>query len=95
MFTIYVKFECKDNKREDFIERVKSSGVLEAIRNEDGCIAYDYYLSEKDKNLLLLIEKWESKNHQQVHLTTPHMDILRSFKDDYILTTTLGEFELK
>ena len=38
MYTIYVKFECFDNKREAFIQKVKDTGVLDAIRKEDGCI---------------------------------------------------------
>ena len=94
MYTIYVKFECLPGKRAAFIERVKSEGVLDAIRNEDGCIKYDYYLSEKDECELLLIEKWESKEHQEIHISQPHMDVLRSFKDEYIANTVLGEIEL-
>lgn len=95
MYTIYVKFECLENKREAFIERVKAEGVLDAIRAEDGCIKYDYYLSEKDANELLLIEQWETKKHQQIHIEQPHMDTLRSFKGDYITNTILGEIEFK
>ena len=94
MYTIYVKFDCLPQKREAFIEKVKETGVLDAIRNEDGCIRYDYYLSEKDPNELLLIEQWESKQHQQIHIEQPHMDTLRSFKNDYITNTILGEVEL-
>jgi len=95
MYTIYVKFDCLDNKRSAFIERVKAEGILDDIRNEDGCIRYDYYLSEKDENELLLIEQWESFEHQQIHLTTPHMDRLRLLKPEYITKTVLGEIELK
>lgn len=95
MYTIYVKFECLPQKREAFIKKVKQTGVLDAIRTEDGCIRYDYYLSEKDANELLLIEQWESKRHQQIHIEQPHMDTLRSFKEDYITNTILGEIELK
>lgn len=95
MYTIYVKFTCLPEKREAFIEKVKDTGVLEAIRSEDGCIRYDYYLAEKDPNELLLIEQWESKEKQQIHIGQPHMDTLRSFKGDYITNTVLGEIELK
>ena len=94
MYTIYVKFTCLAEKREAFIQKVKDTGILEAIRNEDGCIKYDYYLSEKDLNELLLIEQWESKQHQQTHIAQPHMAQLRSFKDDYITNTHLGEVAL-
>ncbi len=95
MYTIYVVFKCYDGKREGFIQKVKEEGIVDAIRAEKGCKRYDYYYSEKDENEILLIEAWESKQHQQVHLTQAHMDTLRSFKDEYIKTTTLGEFELK
>ena len=94
MYTIYVKFECLPNKREAFIQKVKETGVLDAILTEDGCIKYDYYLSEKDDCELLLIEQWETKEHQQIHINQPHMDTLRSFKNDYITNTVLGEIEL-
>ena len=95
MYTIYVKFDCLPQKREAFIQRVKETGILEAIRAENGCLKYDYYLSEKDPNELLLIEQWESKEHQQVHIAQPHMAQLREFKDHYITKTVLGEVELK
>ena len=94
MYTIYVKFDCFDGKREAFVERMKSEGIIDAIRAEEGCIRYDYYFSEKDNNELLLIEQWETKEHQQIHITLPHMDKMRTFKDDYIINTTLGEITL-
>ena len=95
MYTIYVVFKTVDGKREQFIEKVKSEGIVDAVRAEDGCLRYDYYFSEKDKNEILLIEAWESAEHQKVHIAQPHMDRLREIKQDYILSTTLGEFELK
>ena len=95
MYTIYVKFECLAQKREAFIQKMKDTGVLDAIRAEDGCIKYDYYLSEADSNELLLIEQWETKQHQQVHMTQPHMALLREFKGEYITNTVLGEIDFK
>jgi quinol monooxygenase YgiN len=94
MYTIYVQFKCFKGKREAFVETVKKEGILAAIRAEDGCLRYDYYFSEADETELLLIEAWESKQHQQVHIDQPHMERLRAFKDEYIETTTLGEFAL-
>ena len=95
MYTIYVQFNCFHEKREAFVETVKKEGILDAIRAENGCLRYDYYFSEADANELLLIEAWESREHQQIHLEQPHMARLRQIKDGYIKTTTLGEFELK
>ncbi len=95
MYTIYVVFNCVPGKREEFVERAKKEGIVDAVRKEDGCYQYDYYYSEKDPNELLLIEAWESLKHQQVHIEQPHMARLREFKDEYILSTKLGEFSLK
>lgn len=94
MYTIYVKFTCLPEKREAFIQKVKDTGILAAIRSEDGCIRYDYYLSEQDPCQLLLIEQWETKQHQQTHIAQSHMEQLRSFKADYITNTVLGEIAL-
>lgn len=94
MYTIYVKFQCLDEKREAFIKKVKDTGILDAILSEDGCIKYDYYLSDRDANELLLVEQWESKEHQQIHITQPHMAALREFKDDYISDTVLREIKI-
>ena len=95
MYTIYVVFKTLDGKREEYINRLYKEGIVDAVRAEDGCIRYDYYFSEKDKNEILLIEAWETKQHQANHIETPHMARLREIKGDYVLSTTLGEFELK
>ena len=65
MYTIYVVFKSFDGKREAFVERAKAEGIVDEIRKGNGCIRYDYYYSEKDPNEILLIEEWESKEHQQ------------------------------
>ena len=94
MYTIYVVFKCLPGKREAFVEKVKEEGILNAILAEDGCIRYDYYYSEADANELLLVEAWESKQHQQVHIEQPHMAALRALKGDYVESTTLKEFKV-
>lgn len=95
MYTIYVKFACHEGKREAFVNEVRSQGILDAIRAEDGCLQYDYYYADEDKNGLLLIEAWESKQHQQIHMEQPHMARLREINKQCIRSAKLGEFEIK
>ncbi|MBE7024946.1 MAG: antibiotic biosynthesis monooxygenase [Ruminococcaceae bacterium] len=92
MYEIYVRFKSFPGKRESFVEALHREGIISEIRAEKGCIRYDYYFSEKDPNELLLIEQWESQEHQKVHIVQPHMERLREMKEEYIETTTLGEF---
>lgn len=95
MYTIYVVFKCVPGRREEYIERLKNEGIVDAVRKEDGCIRYDYYFSENDKDEILLVEAWESKRHQEIHIDQPHMARLREIKPEFVLSTELGEFELK
>ena len=79
-------------------------GVTEVVTDSNGeVITADKELeidwdtrvvTEKDPNELLLIEQWESKAHQQTHISQPLMVQLRGFKDAYITKTTLGEIKL-
>ena len=95
MFKIYVVFKCVPGKREEYIQKLKDEGIVDAIRNEDGCIRYDYYYSEKDPDEILLIELWESKKHQEIHMEQPHMVRSFEFKSEFIISTELGEFDIK
>ena len=95
MYTIYVVFQCLPGQREAFVERVKREGILADIRAEEGCLRYEYYFSEANERELLLIEAWETPNHQKVHLEQPHMARLRALKGDYIESTAIGEFTVR
>ena len=95
MYTIYVVFKCVSGKREEYIEKLKSEGIVDAVRKENGCICYDYYFAENNPDEILLIEAWESKKHQEFHIDQPHMARLRQLKPEYVVSTKLGEFELK
>ena len=70
-------------------------GILTLIRQEDGCLAYDYYFSAQDENELLLIERWQSAEHQRVHMQQPHMARLKSIKEQNVDSTTRGKVRLE
>ncbi len=94
MYRIYVVFKTFSGKREAYIEKMNAEGYLSAIRNEEGCLLYDFYYSEKENDELLLIEAWESKAHQAAHMKTPHMAEVMELNKNYIESTKLGEFSL-
>ena len=95
MYTIAVVFKCFPGKREEYIDLLTKEGIVSDIRNEEGCISYDYYFSHTDKDEILLIEKWDKKETQQLHVTLPHTKKMLSFKGDYVISTEIKEFELK
>ena len=91
--TLHVTYTAKPGCREQFVRKIVTQGILTAIRNEEGCLAYDYYFSAQDENMVLLIERWESEAHQRVHMQQPHMADLRKIKGEYIETTRLARVQ--
>ena len=94
-FTILVIYKAKSvGDRENFVKELTERGVLTAIRNEDGCHAYDYYFSNEDEKTLVLYEKWESPAHQKVHMTQPHMKTAMDIKAKYIESVELKKIDI-
>lgn len=92
MFEICVIYEAKSPKdRELFISELSKKGIVKQIREEKGCIAYEYFLSIDDERNVVLLEKWESREHQKVHMTQPHMKDAMEIKNKYIEKTSLKE----
>lgn len=91
---LYVTYTAKPGCREQFVREIVRRGILTKIRSEEGCMAYDYYFSAQDENVVLLIEKWASPAHQRIHMTQPHMAELMELKEQLIEDTRLGRVHL-
>ena len=72
--------------------RCERAGILEAIRNENGCIRYDYFYSEEDENQLLLVENGKRRNVSASIWSRPHMKKLAEIKDRCMTDTKLERF---
>lgn len=92
---LYVRYQTKPGCREKFVRQLVEEGILTLIRQEDGCLAYDYYFSAQDENELLLIERWQSAEHQRVHMQQSHMARLKAIKEQNVDSTTLGKVRLE
>ena len=77
-----------------FLRQLTTEGIIDAIRREDGCLRYDYFLSVQNADEILLVEQWESEEKQQVHLRAAHMDRLRELKAQYVADARLGKVRL-
>lgn len=59
----------------DKAEKLKSicMGLIEPTRKEDGCISYELYQDTSNPGKFTFIENWQSQEHLDVHLNTPHL----------------------
>lgn len=89
MLLIQVTYTMRPGQREAFVRKIRETGILDAIRGEEGCLGYSYYLPEEEDGTLLLIEKWTDAPAQKAHLETPHMKQMAAFKPEYVADTKL------
>ena len=72
-------------------KRLLREKIAEHTRMEQGCIKYEYYLPIDRADELFLLEAWESREDQQIHLQSDHMRKMREFKSEYVESTELGQ----
>ncbi len=78
--------------REALIKELEEANLMEAIRNEDGCIQYKFYLGVDNQAEMSLLEKWESQEKIDAHLAAPHMDEFRAVKGKYVIDTVIEKY---
>lgn len=88
-WVLLVTYITKPGKRETFMQKLLETGVLEKIRQEKGCIGYEYYYPVSRIDEVLLIERWETEEDQILHLEQPHMEELKAVKSNYVIETQL------
>ncbi|PWL93589.1 MAG: hypothetical protein DBY07_04510 [Clostridiales bacterium] len=87
--TMLVTYKAKPGMRQTYVQQLRSSGILKKIREENGCLSYDFYFSEEDENTLLLVEQWQDADCQKIHLEQPHMKEAMAVKEQYIDQTSV------
>ena len=95
-FIIAVRYTFKEEGgREKAVKEMTESGVLAAIRNEDGCLTYDYYFPVEEPKTLALYEEWESAEHQKIHMTQPHMKTALEIMGKYTESVTIKKLTVE
>ena len=89
MLLVNVTYTMKPGQRAVFLTEVRAQGILDAVRREDGCIQYAYYLPAEEEDTLLLVERWRDRAAQQAHLATPHMAALGRLKEQCVVSTQI------
>ena len=94
-FGLNVMYTLKPGKRADYLDALHRAGLPGLVRREEGCLGYDYYLDTEDADRLLLVERWESRAAQQLHLRQPHMAAAIALKRDFVENTNLVCYDVE
>ena len=68
-----------------FAEEMVLSGTVDAIRNEEGNIRYEYFFSMNDEKTVLLVDSWENQKAIDIHHHSPMMTKIKELREKYDL----------
>jgi len=81
-----------DGNARRFVEEMESSGTADAIRNEEGNVRYDYFISLSDPETVLLIDSWVDQKALDAHHETPMMQTIIDLREKYDLRMTAERY---
>ena len=64
--TVILEAKAKQGTGNDLLATFKE--VLPGTRSYDGCLGVDTYQSQDDSDVLIMVEKWESRAHYDKYL---------------------------
>lgn len=80
---IYYTGEKGNSKR--FAKEMISSGIVDAIRKEEGNLRYEYFIPLDDDESVLLIDSWVNQEAIDVHHKSPMMKQIIALREKYDL----------
>lgn len=83
--TVNLYYTGVNGNARKFVNEMESSGTANAIRNEEGNERYDYFISVKDNETVLLIDSWRDQEAIDAHHATPMMDKIIELRNKYDL----------
>ena len=83
--TVNIYYTGENDAARKFAEEMISSGTVDAIRNEEGNIRYDYFYPINDKETVLLIDSWKSQKDIDIHHQSHMMKTIIALREKYNL----------
>ena len=83
--TVNIYYTGSGGSARKFDEEMTSSGLVEAIRAEEGNEKYAYYFPAEDPETVLLIDRWRDQAALDIHHKTPMMAQIAALRKKYNL----------
>jgi quinol monooxygenase YgiN len=95
MIHVLASIQVKEGRVADFLAIFKAN--VPNVLKEDGCIEYGPTVDVAtklppqvvDKNIVTIVEKWESLPHLEAHLVAPHMLAYKEKVKDIVVKVSL------
>ena len=90
--TVNLYYTGKNGFARQFAEEMISSGIVAAIRAEDGNLRYEYFQPFDDPETILLIDSWTDQAAIDAHHASPMMAQLAALLEKYDLHMKVERF---
>ena len=90
--SVNLYYHGKNGSARKFAEEMERSGIADAIRREEGNLAYRYFLPMDDPETVLLIDCWRDQAAIDAHHASSMMQQLAQLREKYDLHMTAERY---
>lgn len=94
MIIVNLYYSGKNGNAKKFVEEVNASGLINQIREEEGNISYEYYLSKDNEDVILLVDKWINQEALDHHHQSDMMVKIAELRKKYQLKLKVEKYEV-
>ena len=91
--TVNLYYTGSNGNARKFAEEVMASGLVEAVRAEEGNERYEYFFPMEDPETVLLIDRWRDQAALDFHHKSPMMAQIAVLRDKYKLRLRVERYE--
>lgn len=70
MVTFHGIFTCKPGERQKYVEEIRRSGLVEAFRQQRGCIFYEVSEAVLEPDDVIVSDAWETEEDFRGHVAS-------------------------
>jgi quinol monooxygenase YgiN len=90
--TVHVTYTGTDGSARRFAEEMVATGIVDAVRAEEGNERYEYYFPMDDPEAVLLIDRWRDQAALDIHHRSPMMAQIAALREKYKLRLKVERF---
>ena len=81
--TVNLYYTGKNGSARKFAEEMVASGIVDAVRAEEGNERYEYFFPMEDPETVLLIDRWRDQAAIDFHHKSEMMTQIAALRDKY------------
>ena len=85
MISVNLYYTGTKGSAREFVKEMETSGIADAVRQEEGNLSYRYFFPADDPETVLLIDSWADQQAIDRHHESPMMKQIAALREKYDL----------